>query len=48
VKVIAEVAGLHAKLPMYNAQTVMELLRFCDPSSVILTDIEATAWTSGA
>ncbi len=48
MKVIAEVAALHAKLPTYNAQTVMALMRFCEPSSVILTDIEATAWSSGA
>ena len=33
---------------MYNAQTVMELLRFTAASSVVLTDLEPTAWTSGA
>ena len=32
---------------MYNAQTVMELLRFCESSSVVLTDVEPAVWTSG-
>ena len=48
MKVIAEVAALHAKLPTYNAQTVMELLRFSESSSVILTELSSTAWASGA
>ena len=48
MKVIAEVAALHAKLPTYNAQTVMELLGFCESSSVVLTDVEPAAWTTNA
>ena len=48
MKVIAEVAGLHAKLPTYNAQTVLELLRFNAAPSVVLTDLSPTAWAAGA
>ena len=48
MKVIAEVAGLHAKLPTYNAQTVLELLRFNAAPSVVLTDLSPTAWADGA
>lgn len=48
MKVIAEVAALHAKLPMYNAQTVLELLRFTAAPSVVLTDLSPAAWVDGA
>jgi hypothetical protein len=48
VKVIAEVSALHAKLPMYNAQTVLELLRFQGAERVVLTGVTPEDWASGA
>ncbi len=45
---IAEVSSLHARLPIYNAQTVLELIRFQGAERVILTGVTPESWASGA
>jgi hypothetical protein len=48
VKVIAGLGALHARLPMYNAQTVLEVVRFLGASQVALSGVTPEAWASGA
>jgi hypothetical protein len=48
MRVIAEVSSLHARLPLYNAQTVLELVRFQGAArEVALTGVSAQSWASG-
>ena len=48
VHVLSQVGPLHAQSPMFNAQTVLEIVRFIGASRVILTDVSPTDWSSGA
>ncbi len=48
VKVIASLGALHARYPMYNAQTVLELLALQSVDRVVLTQVSHQTWTSGA
>jgi tetratricopeptide (TPR) repeat protein len=48
VNVIASLGALHARYPMYNAQTVLELLHFLGAERVVLTQVSSPSWTSGA
>jgi hypothetical protein len=46
--VVAILGALHAKAPLYNAQTVLELLGYLGADKVQLAHITATDWQSGA
>jgi hypothetical protein len=48
VLVLAQVGPLHAQSPMFNAQTVLEIVRFIGASRVIVTDVSPADWSSGA
>lgn len=48
MKVIATLGALHATAPLYNAQTVLEILAFLGAKKVLLADVRAETWTSGA
>ncbi len=48
MKVIATLGALHATAPLYNAQTVLEILEFLGAKKVLLADITHQDWTSGA
>jgi hypothetical protein len=45
---LAILGGLHAKAPLYNAQTVLELLEFIGAQHVQLAHVSAADWQSGA
>jgi hypothetical protein len=47
VLVLAQVGPLHAQSPMFNAQTVLEIVRFTGASRVVLTDVSPADWSSG-
>lgn len=47
VNVIATLGALHAKSPLYNAQTVLELLNFLGAKKVLLANTTAQSWQSG-
>ena len=48
MKVIATLGALHATAPLYNAQTVLEILGFLGVQKVFLADVTAETWISGA
>jgi hypothetical protein len=48
VLVLAQVGPLHAQSPMFNAQTVLEIVRFCGAKRAVLTDLSPADWSSGA
>ncbi len=48
MKVIATLGALHATAPLYNAQTILEILGFLGVQKVLLADVTAQTWTSGA
>jgi hypothetical protein len=48
VLVLAQVGPLHAQSPMFNAQTVLEIVRFTGAKRVVLTDVSPADWSSGA
>jgi hypothetical protein len=48
MKVIATLGALHATAPLYNAQTILELLAFMGAKKVFLADVTSETWISGA
>ncbi len=48
MKVIATLAALHATAPLYNAQTVLEILEFLGAKKVMLADVTQKDWAGGA
>ncbi len=48
MKVIATLGALHATAPLYNAQTILEILAFLGAKKVLLADVTHESWTSGA
>ena len=48
VLVLAQVGPLHAQSPMFNAQTVLEIIRSTGASRVVLSDVFPADWSSGA
>jgi hypothetical protein len=46
--VVAILGGLHAVAPLYNAQTVLELLAHSGARKIQLAHVSAADWTSGA
>ncbi len=45
---LADLGALHARNPMYNAQTVLEIMRFLGRERVILTNSSAQEWSDGS
>ena len=48
VILLADLGPLHARNPMYNAQTVLEIMRFLDCPRAILTNSSAAEWSDGS
>ncbi len=48
VILLADLGSLHARNPMYNAQTVLEITRFLGRTRAILTDSSAAQWSDGS
>ena len=48
VILLADLGPLHARNPMYNAQTVLEVMRFLGRTRAILTDSSAAQWSDGS
>jgi hypothetical protein len=46
MKVIATLGALHATAPLYNAQTILEILHFLDAKKVLLAGVTASDWDS--
>ncbi len=44
---LADLGALHARYPTYNAQTVLEILRFVKAKTVVLPNLTAESWQSG-
>jgi tetratricopeptide (TPR) repeat protein len=47
MKVIATLGALHATAPLYNAQTILEILGFLGVKKVFLADVTAQTWVNG-
>ncbi len=47
MKVIASLGALHATAPLYNAQTVLEILEFIGAQRIVLADVSQESWQDG-